>query len=382
MKDIKITVLISICFLALLPFQVHAMEVTGTAPSITAEWDEEDGTEASLSAVYKRKLRSVRCKGVKVNWNRRLPRRYKKKYHKMQGCTTDGKYVYINYGNNYDNRCVMIKANARTFHTVKISKPLKIMHGNDMTYNSRTKKLYVVDNEKNPFVITVISPKTLRITGHKRLKIPKKLKGLSKKERKNLGRIVGITYSRKKRRYALRISGGNDFVVTNEKFKVLRYVSVEKDFRPRPQGMDSDDKHILISMDKVGHSNTVAVYNWKGKFLYRIRFSLKTEIQDVYHIGKTFYASFYDKKGPSGYIYTFRAGRSKAYKLKKAKAAKKAAKKKKTKKTTKSKKSKKKTRKTTKSKKSKKKTRTNKKAAKSKKSKKKTKKTSKSKKSK
>lgn len=282
---------------------------------------------------------SVKKRGKRIDWHGFLPRKYRKAYHVLQGCATDGKYVYLNYWNQKRDRCIMVKVNARTRKRTRVSAPLRLYHGNDMAYNPSGKLLYVVYSERKPFQVTIVDAKTLTIRGYRTVRIPAGLEGMGDAkiaagtgnmaespvnpnaaagagaagsaaiaERTgdfsySVTGLVGITYHSKTRRFAMRVAGKNDFIILDGALNPVRYVAVTKTSSLRRQSMDSDDKYIYICLDKAGSYNLVMVYDWEGVFIKKLRIPLAYEIEGIYHIGKNYYGAFYNTHGPSSYIY-------------------------------------------------------------------------------
>lgn len=260
------------------------------------------------AAASKIKFTPLKRHGKKINFNKSLPGNYRKKYYKLQGSATDGRYIYSIYWNKYKNKCVILKINAGTKKKVKSSPPLNIDHGNDVTYNPHTRLLYVVDNTKKPFTVSIVDPGTLKVCGIADVHLPLTLDGIPPEEIPNIRKIVGITYDGTRHQYALRVSGLNDFIITDESFVPLRYVKVSNTFPLRQQTLECDQNHVYVCMDKIWHYNLIVAYNWDGIFQYSIRIPLKYELQSIYHIGRDYYATFYDRtKGhPKSFIYKFR----------------------------------------------------------------------------
>lgn len=268
-------------------------------------------TRTVSASVYKIKFTSVKKGKKKFDWNKKLPILYRNRYYKLQGSATDGKYIYSIYWNKNNDKCIIVKLNVKTKKRIKSSRPLNLYHGNDLTYNPYTKLIYTVDNEDHPTRITIINPKTLTINGIVDVQVPQTLEGLEGVDPQtivDLFRFVGITYDSTRRQYALRVSGYNDFIITDEAFTPLRYVTVSKDFALRRQTIDCDPGHIYTTMDKVGYYNFIIAYDWEGKYQYRIRIPIKYEIQSICKIGTYHYATFYDKghNSPKSFIYKFK----------------------------------------------------------------------------
>lgn len=287
----------------------------------------------------KLKVASVKRHGKKINWHRFLPRKYRTTYHVLQGVETDGKYIYLNFWDQKRDKCIMVKVNAKTRKRVRASAPLRLYHGNDIAYDPSSKLLYVVYSDLKPFQVTIVDSKTLTIRGYRTVRIPPGLEGmqdtgttpdsggtaasaadpnaagvtvsagsvniaeLTGNISQSVTGLVGITYNAKKHQFAMRVAGKNDFIILNEALNPVRYVTVTKTPSLRKQSMDSDNKYVYICMDKAGSYNLIMVYDWEGTFIKKFRVPLAYEIEGVFHIGKNFYAAFYDTHGPFSFVY-------------------------------------------------------------------------------
>lgn len=287
----------------------------------------------------KLKVSSVKKHGKKIDWHQFLPRKYRASYHVLQGVETDGKYIYLNFWNQKQDKCVMVKVNAKSRKRTRVSAPLRLYHGNDIAYNPSSKLLYVVYSDRKPFQVTIVDRKTLTIRGYRTVRIPASLEGVENARPsanaggavvsgnnqiitgvtgsgrstnvdemigntlRNITGLVGITYNANNHRFAMRVAGKNDFIILNEALIPLRYVAVTKTPSLRKQSMDSDNKYVYICMDKAGSYNLIMAYDWEGNFVKKFRVPLAYEIEGVFHIGKSFYAAFYNTHGPSSFVY-------------------------------------------------------------------------------
>ena len=249
------------------------------------------------------KITAVKKKGKLINWHAYLPDKYRDAYHVMQGAATDGKYNYMIFWKRNKTKCIIMKVKAKNSKPVMISAPLKLYHGNDLVYNPSAKLLYSVYSDQQPFLVTAVDPGTLTIRSTMTVRIPSSLKGASSAQKKALKGLVAITYNEKKKQYAMRVSGKNDFLILDAAFQPLKYVTVTNTPKIRCQSMDSDDKYIYICMDRAGSYNLIAVYGWDGTWKKTITVPLILEIESLYHIGKKTYATFYNTYGPSSHTF-------------------------------------------------------------------------------
>ena len=67
------------------------------------------------------------------------------RYRFLQGSCTDGTYGYFLLGDrNYRNSCAVVKIRLSDWRIKKVRTGLPLHHGNDMTYNKKTKRLMVL----------------------------------------------------------------------------------------------------------------------------------------------------------------------------------------------------------------------------------------------
>lgn len=217
-----------------------------------------------------------------VDLRKMLPAKYRKKYVVAQGGDTDGKYAYQIFEPKKGNKCVVLKYNPKTMTKVKVSKPILLDHGNDMTYNPNTKKLYVVHWDGRPRRITMLNKDTLKVVGTKDIKVKAGIPGVSKSEAKKTKSFASIAFNKARNQYVLRISKRSRFLVLDKKLKPVRMIHRKGSFQYRPQSIVSDKGHIYVALDNVGKANYVKVYNWKGKYQYKITIKNKYEVQNLY----------------------------------------------------------------------------------------------------
>ena len=237
------------------------------------------------------RLTPVKRKGKIVNWHDYLGPQYRDAYHVMQGAATDGKYIYQIFWKRNKTKCLILKINAKTNKKKALSAPLKLYHGNDLAYDPVSKMLYVVYSDQQPFLVTIVDPKTLTIKGTLTVRIPSKLIGAAKSQIKALTGLVAITHNPTRKQFAMRITGKNDFLILDEAFRPQQYVTASRTPALRRQSMDCDDQYIYMCMDKAGSYNLIAVYDWTGRFISSYRIALPYEIESIYHIGKRGYGN-------------------------------------------------------------------------------------------
>ena len=266
--------------------------------------------------VYKNKtakLTAIKKKGKILDFTSFVPLKYKRNSRVAQAATTDGKYVYCFYQKGSSNNVVITKINLKTKKKVKTSKVLKLDHANDATYNPDTNRIAVIHWNGHPYRVSFINPKTLKVVGYKDIRPTMQTENMTSEILASIKSYAGITYNSKRKQYALRISNSDSLLILDKNLKPVKYVNIPAKGNERHQGLDCDDDKIYNYKDKKGYHNAVYVYDWDGKYLYKVTINNTYEIQSVFHSGKTYYAFFYRghnvKKGRktyykrSSYIY-------------------------------------------------------------------------------
>ena len=248
---------------------------------------------------YTAGMKSYKKSGKAYNLKKLLPKKIRKRYVVAQGAATDGKYVYQAFERHNSHYCVILKYNAKTFKRVKISKPIKIYHANDMTYNPKTKRLYSINCDGKPKGITIIHPKTLKIAGRKNIKAPKKFKS-----------FASIAYTKTRNQYLVRVAVLGRLLVLDAKFKPVGVVTLSKGLGSVPQTVECDDEHIYIPIYRSKKRNEIFVYDWEGKYQYKITLNKKFEIENFFKVGSayrvTMYKAMWIQKGYKRETYSYR----------------------------------------------------------------------------
>lgn len=262
-----------------------------------AETDAASGQEINTPApqykTYTAGLKKYKKKGKAVKLQKMLPKKYRYKYVVAQGAATDGKYVYQAFEKHFSNKCVILKYNAGTFKKVKVSKPLKIYHANDMTYVPDRKLIYSANCDGKPLEISIINPKTLKKTGTKRVVIPSEVEGASKAKLKKIKQIVSISYDSTAKQFIARPAASIDFLVLDSELRAVRYVTAGKKLKYRPQTLEQEGDYILVPHDKNGKGNFIRVFRKNGQFQYDIKIKNKYEIESLVKAGSTYRVTMY-----------------------------------------------------------------------------------------
>lgn len=189
-----------------------------------------------------------------------------------QGACTDGKYAYFGFLSG--GVCTLAKFDVNTWEYVAKEKIVNMGHSNDMTYNSDKDYLVVANNAPYYDVVTLIDPDTLA-----------PIKDVQIKED-----IYSIAYNAKRKCYVVGLSGTYDFALLDSDFKVKEKFEGVKTGYTR-QGCDCDDDYIYFVQS--GGSNILVVYDYDGKHIADIPMASTDEVENIFHVGKTFYTSLF-----------------------------------------------------------------------------------------
>jgi len=197
-------------------------------------------------------------------------------YSVQQGCATDGTYVYYILENQTQKLCALHKVRIADWTTVDIRFELYLGHGNDMTYNPKINKLVVTNNKPTYNVLSIIDPDTLEIVQTRELPI----------------NMYAIAYSEERDQYAIGLSNGYSFVITDGEFNELaRYEGY--DTGKLRQGADCDANYIYFPQSRQAGAagyNGIAVYDWSGNFITLIDVKKnKLEGESMFHVGDDYY---------------------------------------------------------------------------------------------
>lgn len=146
----------------------------------------------------------------------------------MQGGCTDGTYIY--YIITSANKLVKLNIADGTKTTVTYESGL-YGHGNDMTYNPNTDKLYIVTMESG--VIRQVNPSTLADEGEI---VPLDADG-------NIVTSSGLAYDRTNDRYIL--SSGDRYTIFDSSWTFIKTFTLAAGSRWTYQGLETDGTYIF-----------------------------------------------------------------------------------------------------------------------------------------
>lgn len=225
------------------------------------------------------------------------------KYDTLQGACANGGYAYLTLYNRNVEKCKIVKVKLSNLSVVKVSGVLPIYHGNNLTYNTKKKRIVATcctTSKKAKNRVVLINPSTLKVTSVKNIKLTKKVKKLPKKVRKKNKGFTAIAYNEKHNCYVARLRQNGNVVVLNKNLKPLRYVKLKgKKTGLLVQGIETVGDYIYDVRSFKGryHYCVVTVHTMSGKYVGQMKFPYGTapgkELQCIFHNGKQFYAGFY-----------------------------------------------------------------------------------------
>ena len=85
-------------------------------------------------------------------------------YVVAQGAATDGEFVYFLMRTSANGNGIICKYSLKTRKFAGQSEPIYVFHGNDMTYDSAKKLLYIAHGSTEGKILTAVDPDTLTVT--------------------------------------------------------------------------------------------------------------------------------------------------------------------------------------------------------------------------
>lgn len=239
-------------------------------------------------------------------------------YDIFQGSCTDGQNGYYVLYNKNNETCKIAKVRLSDNEVVKVSGVLNIHHGNDLTYNSKTKTILAVHMTGTSKAIAMIDPVTLRLERNQNIVIPSRLSGATSYRLKKITGFNAIAYDKSKDRYVLRIRNTGDYLITDGKLRPKKYVrpSVKKYSQRVYAGLDVMNGYIASAQASSNTGtftryNVIQLHDWNGKYKGCINVKKGHEMESVFNSNGKAYATFYheyyenDKLLRNNYIYVF-----------------------------------------------------------------------------
>lgn len=218
-------------------------------------------------------------------------------YDTFQGGCTDKKYSYYVMYNRAKLKCKIIKVRIKTQKVVKVSNAWKLHHGNDITYNTRTKQLVVCHGDGALKRLTLINAKDLSFVKHINVNIPNAvLPGAKKSYVAAIKGFTGIGYDIANDQYVVSLKGCRHYMTLNNKFVPTRVIKVPKVGKYLPQGLDVKNGYILRSMSFSSspyNHNIVYIFDLMGNFIKTLKLGTGYEIESIYFVNNRMYGATY-----------------------------------------------------------------------------------------
>lgn len=269
-----------------------------------SDWVRVSTSKASAQA----SIRFVKKNGKKFDVRKQAGKKLKK-YTIAQGCCSDGTYIYMAFERrNGDSngkkkaRIKIAKVRISDWKLVKVSpKGMKLGHANDLTYNPYKKYLVVTGAKtKDPYV-RIVSPKSLKKTGTKKVRLSS--------AHKRVKAFNSIDFDAASRTYMIRSRnyGGLTFTL-DESFREKGARTILTTWASRHvQSCTTSGGNLILtqSWHQSSTKNTLTIFDQAGRKLQDIKIKMKGELESVFMIGGKLYASMHKKlKGyKTGYLF-------------------------------------------------------------------------------
>ena len=267
---------------------------------------EQYGTSAIVSVKVAKQVTANMTLLMKGNaaFNFRVEAKQKLyRYDTLQGGCAYGGYAYLTLYNRKVEKCKIVKVRLSDLRVVKVSGVLPIFHGNNLSYNTKKKRIVAsccTTNKKAKNRAVLINPNTLRVTATKNIKLTKKVKKIPRSVWKKNKGITAIAYNEKHNCYVARLRQDGNIVILNKNLVPLRYVKLKgKKTGLLVQGIETVGNYIYDVRSFKGrrHYCMVTVHTMAGKYVGQMKFPYGTapgkELQCIFHDGRQFYAGFY-----------------------------------------------------------------------------------------
>lgn len=265
------------------------------------------GKEITRTPVYKELLSKLEL--------RRAAKQKVPGYDTVQGSCYGNGYAYFVLENrnvkSSGKRCKIIKVNLKTKKVVKVSKGLKLNHGNDMTFDTKRNRLVVAHSTPLPKKVSIVNPNTLKVTGTATVQLPDSIEGISKKTlksyKKSYNGFGAIAYNSKHDQFVVCLRGTSfhHLMVLDKNFNPVRFIWLPKEdmIKQMLQTVDSVGDFIMVGQSYgYGYTgNNIVIYDWyQGDYLSKLTLGTTYEMEGVFHADGKLYCSYYTsyyKKG-------------------------------------------------------------------------------------
>lgn len=194
-----------------------------------------------------------------------------------QGACTDGSYVYFVNRNSSDNLSIVYKYDATTFKQVAKTDGFDGGHSNDMTYDSKNKRIVCLSGGTSSDlakVVSFIDTETMKVTSP--VAIPTGL--------------TAVTYNETQNTYAGR--NGQNLYLMDKGFNIMKNGKRSDGSSLTSQGLGSDDTYLYFPMSGTT-SNELLVYDWNLNYVRTITLDTTLESESLFKLGDEYYINFY-----------------------------------------------------------------------------------------
>lgn len=205
----------------------------------------------------------------------------RKSFGVQGGCCSD-KYIYqLMCGKVFSAIRVI---DPKSWKTVKVADRLRVAHGNDMCWNSRTNEIIVVHNFPELRTVSVFDADTLKLKYKKKLDIG----------------AYAIDYDPKRNVYYVCETGGRRFARMSADFEIEEMFSLDVRGHVR-QGMAFHNGRLYMVLYR---ENVIKVFDTEGNYIETFPLPVsKGEPENLVIFDNTFYIAYNKKKYRGGIIY-------------------------------------------------------------------------------
>ena len=268
--------------------------------STTADLDQSfldaaaSGKTISADVTYKK---MVKKKRVRKREYRSLSKQKMYGYDTFQGAASDGTYSYHVLYNRKKEKCKIIKVRVSSGRVCKVSKALKIGHGNDATYDYARKEVVTTYKRGQTRYLAIIDPVTLKLKRYQKIHIPKKIPGMTAADTRAIKGVAAIAYDRETGNFIGRIKKRRSFIVMDKDYNAIGFIPAKSYKKYMCQTIECVGGVILHAQSpqlKGQKYNIISVYDFKGNYLATIRTTRGgKEIESIYRAGSKIYAGEY-----------------------------------------------------------------------------------------
>jgi hypothetical protein len=153
-------------------------------------------------------------KGGKTFDLRKAARQMLYRYDTLQGACANNGYGYFTLYNRSVEKCKIVKVDLATLEVIKVSKPLPVYHGNNLTFNTKKNLIVATCCKVKDKRAVFIDPKTLKVRYNKDIKL-KASKKIPKSVVNSYKGFTAIAYNEKNDCYVGRLRGSGNVIIFN-----------------------------------------------------------------------------------------------------------------------------------------------------------------------